>query len=361
MIRGLCLMLACTVLAGRPLPAQEVDPQKAEKDSDGKTLWYDATLLGIEGKGWTTTASPYDRLPAKAKGVVRDAVWNLSLDSAGLCVRFTTDAESLRVKWTLRNGGLAMPHMPATGVSGVDLYTRDSEGRWHFIANGRPKAVENDARFNLRIKGEHLLYLPLYNGIKKLQLGIPKGSTLSRPVVRPPGRKTVVIYGTSITQGGCASRPGTAATAILGRALDVTVINLGFSGNGRMEPELSDLLAGLDPALYVLDCIWNMSEAQVAERVEPFVRKLRAARPDTPILLAEDSSVRDTTPTAKGRILRSVYDKLTSSGVKGLHFLSNQGMLGTDGEGTVDGVHPTDLGFMRQAGVFTKAMEPLLK
>src|SRR5205085_2015483 len=136
---------------------------------------------------------------------------------------------------------------------------------------------------------EFLLYLPLYNGVSSVEIGIAKGSTLAKGPARPPERqKPIVFYGTSITQGGCASRPGMVHTAILGRRLDRPVINLGFSGSGRMEPAMATLLAELDPAVYVLDCLPNMSAAEVAERMEPFVRTLRKAHPRTPIVMAED-------------------------------------------------------------------------
>ena len=148
-------------------------------------------------------------------------------------------------------------------------------------------------------------------------------------------------------------------TAIAGRMLDTPVINLGFSGSGKMEPAMGDLLAELDPSVYVLDCIWNMTPQMVSERVEPFVRKLREARPDTPILLAEDCNFREISPTEKGRILRDVYAKLKKNGVKKLYFLANRGMMGDDWDGTVDACHPNDLGMMRQAEVFAKALRKL--
>ena len=126
--------------------------------------------------------------------------------------------------------------------------------------------------------------------------------------------------------------------------------------------EMADLLTGLDPAVYVLDRLWNMSVEMVSERVEPFVKRLREAHPDTPILLVEDSNVRNLTPTAKGCILRDIYEKLTAEeGIANLYFLANQGMLGGDGEGTVDGCHPNDLGMMRQAAVFTESLVRILQ
>jgi len=151
-----------------------------------------------------------------------------------------------------------------------------------------------------------------------------------------------------------------AYTAIVQRLLDIPVINLGFSGNGRMEPEMAELLAELDPAVYVLDCLWNMSEEMVTERVGPFVRRLRQAHPNTPILLAEDCSVSNTTPTRKGALVRKIYEDMQSEGIADLHFVSNENMLGDDGDGTVDGVHPNDLGMMRQAAVFSRSLAGIL-
>lgn len=127
-----------------------------------------------------------------------------------------------------------------------------------------------------------------------------------------------------------------------------------------MEPALAELLSELDPALFVLDCLWNMTPELVAERVAPFVRTLRETHPSTPIVLVEDSNVRGVHPTPKGRILQEVFDQLIQDGIPDLHFLPNTGMLGDDGEGTVDGTHPNDLGMMRQAQVFIEALRPLL-
>lgn len=357
------LFLSFTLLSVEsPLSADGIAPIDGTADSDGKTVWHDCKLLTVEGRGWTNTTAYYDRLPAKAEGIVRSAVWNLSHHTAGICVRFMTDSTSIQVRWILLNKNLAMPHMPATGVSGVDLYAKNKTGGWYFVGNGRPTAISNKTSFNLKHVKECMLYLPLYNGVKSVEIGIPKGRTISKfAESHDEKRRQIVFYGTSITQGGCASRPGLACTAIVGRQLDVSVVNLGFSGNGRMEPEMADLLAELDPAVYVLDCLWNMSVEMISERVKPFVRSLRKAHPHTPILLVEDSSVRNLTPTTKGRILRAIYEELTvEEEITNLHFLANQGMLGEDGEGTVDGCHPNDLGMMRKATVFTRSLALIL-
>lgn len=353
--KGLSAATACWMV----LAALCAASQRAAAET--KTVWADAAGLRVEGKGWEDTESFYGRLPARAEGSVPASVWGLGHDSAGLLARFVTDATTVHVRWKLRDNNLALPHMPATGVGGVDLYARGEDGRWRFVNNGRPTETVNTASFTVEPGRELMLYLPLYNGVDTVEIGAAPGFA-----VRPPGpsdrdaRKPIVFYGTSITQGACASRPGMAATAIAGRELDWPVINLGFSGSGKMEPAMADLLAELDPAVYVLDCLWNMTPEMVGERVAPFVKTLRAARPDTPILLAEDSSVRATTPTPKGRILRRIFNELASEGVTGLRFLSNEGMLGDDFDGTVDGCHPNDLGMARQAAVFVNALRPLL-
>jgi len=361
------VLLCIVVIAKSVACAGVIDRQKAQADPDpnSSTLWYDCKDLLIEGKGWTDTQSFYDRLPAKAEKLVREPVWGLSHNSAGICARFNTDAKSIQVRWTVTSENLAMGHMPATGVSGIDLYAKEKDGKWWFKPShkNRIKATTNTATFDLPGDEEYMLYLPLYNGVKSIEIGIDKENTISKPDL-VKCQKPIVFYGTSITQGGCASRPGMATPAIVGRRLGIPIINLGFSGSARMEPEVADLLAELDPEIYVIDALWNMNQgddADKAKRADTLVRKLRAAHPTTPIVLVEDSSYRNITPTPKGLVLRAAYEELVRQGVENLYFLPNESMLGEDGEGTVDGCHFTDLGMMRQAEVFIKILTPILQ
>jgi hypothetical protein len=171
--------------------ADAIDPKQAEADPGGLILWYDLRLLDVEGKDWADTKAPYDRLPARAEGVVRGPVWDLSRQSAGLCARFLTDATSIHARWTLTTDNLALPHMPATGVSGLDLYVRSEKGRWQWLANGRPMQKTTTTQLisgRAPGKREYLLYLPLYNGVSSVQIGIPKSSTLAKGPARPPER-----------------------------------------------------------------------------------------------------------------------------------------------------------------------------
>jgi len=339
-----------------------VEPALGKVGPEENLRWYDATLLQIEGRGWDETEESYDRLPSKAKGKVPNEVWEMSKDSSGLAVRFSADTSVIQVRWTLKKTALALPHMPATGVSGVDLYSRNEAGNWEFVNNGRPGGLSNQVAFRVRPGRELLLYFPLYNGVRSLEIGIPEQSRLLKSANYSGGRKEpLVFYGTSITQGACASRPGMAATALVGRSLNIPVINLGFSGSGKMEMEMAKLLAELEPSIYILDCLWNMTPDLVAERVMPFVRFLRIHRPNVPIVLVEDSHLWGISPTDKGKILREQFDLLEADGLRNLYFMSNQGMLGIDGEATVDRTHPNDVGFLRQAEVFAEFLAPLLK
>src|SRR5262249_54590042 len=157
--------------------------------------------------------------------------------------------------WKLRKPQLGMPHMAPSGVSGVDLYGRNADGQWRWISCGRPTDVDNRTTLAKELppgKREYRLYLPLYNGVSQVEIGLPEKATIARSTHPLLKRKPVVFYGTSIMQGACASRPGMAQSSIIGRRLERPIINLGFSGNGKMEIEMARLLAELDPAAYVL-------------------------------------------------------------------------------------------------------------
>lgn len=344
--RGIvCFLAAVLAVRAGDAPAQDI-------------TWRDAASFEVEGKGWAQTAGPFDRLPDSARGKVSPAVWQLSKQSAGICVRFVTDAAAVSLRWSLTRASLAMPHMPATGVSGVDLYARAPGGSWRFIGNGRPGAQDGNLatlRFpdGAKARRECLVYLPLYNGTKSLEIGVPPDAHLETPAPRPEGlRKALVVYGTSIVQGGCASRPGMAWPAVLGRLLDRPVINLGFSGAGTMEPPVAEPLAELDPAAYLIDCTWNMHVGPEAylDRVTRLVRTIRKARPLTPIIFAGQSHMRpEAHPTELSRSQEAAVLSLQREGVRGLVLAPGTDLIGGDGEGTVDGVHPSDLGMDRQA------------
>jgi hypothetical protein len=344
------------------------DAAAAKPKVEGGLAWYDVRDWGVEGRGWNETERYFDRLPRKAKGVVRDGVWSLSRHSAGMCCRFETDATAIWARYELSSGSLAMPHMPATGVSGLDLYARDKHRHWRWLGFVSPTATKLTVRLAEGIepgRREYLLYLPLYNGTESLEVGLAPQAAF-KPLA--PRARPIVFYGTSITHGGCASRPGMAYPAIVGRHLDWPVVNLGFSGNGTMDPAVGALLAELDAAVYVIDCLPNMSADTVAARTEPLVRQLRAARATVPILLVEDRTFANAAlipgsrqhHAASRAALRASYERLKAAGVPGLHYVEGEHLIGDDGEGTVDASHPTDLGMLRTAEALETVLRPLM-
>ncbi len=319
--------------------------------------WHDARKFSVEGLGFSDLKSPYDRLPSRAENVVRQAVWDLSRDSSGVLVRFAANTAAIHARWTLTGKTLAAPTITATASSGLDLYAKTDAGRWHWLGIGKPTQFPDntDALASGLPVGqrEYMIYLPLRNGVTSLEIGVSKGSAIEKGPARPAGRKPIVFYGTSITHGISASRAGMTHPAIL----------------GRMEPEVTKFVAELDAAVFVLDCLPNMTAKDINERAEACVKTLRTAHPKTPILLVEDRNYADNFLNASRRernetnhaAMQAVYAGLKRDKVPGLHYLKADHLLGDDGEATIDGSHPTDLGFLRQATAFQKALRKILK
>lgn len=353
------------------LPIFQLFAKAQEKPNEPILRWQNLRDFGVEGKGWTDTKNFYDRLPARAEKIVREPVWRLSQNSAGMSVRFVTDSDAIYARWTLRSPSLQMSHMPATGVSGLDLYVKEN-GRWRWLAVGIPDKFPTSEKkliTNIALqKREYQLYLPLYNGIESIEIGVPEKFTVEKSAT--DNSKPIVFYGTSIVQGAVASHTGMAYPSILGRRLNVPTINLGFSGNGRMEAEVAELLTEIDAAVFVVDCLPNLSTgAEVEERTPKVVEILRRKHPNTPIILVENliypDSILEQTKRKKylekNETLRRVYQNLLKSGVKRLYYVRADNLIGTDGDATVDGVHPTDLGFVRIADVLEPVLQRALK
>jgi hypothetical protein len=332
-------------------------------DTNG-VKWIDGKFLPIEGRMFDNVDHWYDRLPSTVTTNVNGGVRSMKHHTAGLQYRFITDSKKLTFRWKPYSKGLAMDHMPSTGVSGIDIYKQGSDGKWRYVKTGRIWSADEGGEVSLGWKPGTpcLVNLPLYNGIREFSLGIDKGAVISRLPPRKSGiDKPVVFYGTSITHGGCCSRPGLAFVNIAGRKLDVPVVNLGFSGCGRMELEMSEHLAAIDASCYVLDCLWNMDPRMTKERYEPFIRNLRAKRPDVPIVMAEQCDVYCGKPNEKDVFIRALFEKLVAEGWKNLVYLPKDKMYSGDLEGTVDGCHPNDLGMVTMAEAFEGAVAEALK
>ena len=361
-------ILATTILL-TPAIAREPSAKPSKETAKPPDLaWHAVTPDDVVGKGWKDTKAPFDRLPARAEKIVRQPIWELSRHSAGLYVDFKTNAKSISARWTLTSDRLAMAHMAATGVSGLDLYI-NRDNKWHYLATGRPsKFPTNEVELVTGLapgSANYRLYFPLYNGVSAVEIGVPAGSSFE--FKREPDRhvKPVVIYGTSITQGGCASRPGMSFAAILGRRLNVPVINLGFSGNGKAEKEIAELLGELDASVFILDPLPNLFASQVDERLPTFIQTLRKLRPTTPILLNESPRYpaiaflpeQMQRVTESNNILQRIGKAQAAAGDHHIAVISAADLAAESGETTVDGIHPTDIGFV----IMADAIEPALR
>ncbi len=340
--------------------------------------WRDATTLLIEGQAFSKTATPYDRLPAAEKPNVSAKIWELSEDSAGLSVRFVTDATTIRASWTLRHDKFSLHNMPATGVSGVDLYVRELEGdnaAWRFLAVGIPKlAIENDVEITTQLKPgkrEYRLHLPLYNGVSRVEIGVPADATIDAPAVTK-AKLPVVFYGTSIVQGAVASRPGMAYPAQVARALSVDALNMGFSGACQMEPAMVKIISSIKAQAFVIDCLPNMQVGDIEARTQLLVAAIRKNNPDAPIILAEhieyadahQKAARQDIYTKRNAALNRAVTALNTTKADNVSLITAEAMLGAGdapSESSVDGIHPSDLGMYRIAQAVTARLRALLK
>ncbi len=326
----------------------------------------------ISNQAWTKEVqSIYHRLPARAKENVRQAVWNLSKQSAGLSLRFRTNADTIHIRYRIK-GMIDFPHMPATGVSGIDLYRTSDNGNWQrcwgsysIKENSKYTFIIDDASDSYMHKaGDYQLYLPLYNEVEHLEIGVDKKFLFEAlPLIN---KKPIAAYGTSICQGACASRPGMAWTNILERKLARPVINLGFSGNGRLEPELIKLISEIDAEIYILDCLPNLRPDlhDTYQLTIDAVKQLRKKRPGVPIILTEHVGYADDGTNQKSldiyiRLnieLEKAFDSLKTEGFSNIFYLSRKD-LGLRVDSFVDKIHPTDLGMQEYA----RAYEQLIR
>lgn len=328
----------------------------------------------IQNQGWSDEiGKTYTRLPDRAEGKVTKAVWNLSRQSAGLAIHFYSNASEIKVQYAV-NGSLNMHHMPTTGVSGLDMYSINSDGLWNFCFGEYAFGDTITYHYKSILKNkqhdygyEFRLYLPLYNSIKWLKIGVPEEARFD--FVPASVEKPILVYGTSIAQGACASRPAMAWTSIIERNTGYPLINLGFSGSGKMEKEMIDFVGEIDARLFILDCLPNMSgysNQDVAKRLIESVRSIRKKH-TAPILMIEHAgysntnmdSVRKATVSNINEISLFAYHTLTKEGIKNLHYMYAD-EINLPPDGWVDYIHPNDLGMQTQAMAVEKKIREIL-
>jgi lysophospholipase L1-like esterase len=349
---------------------------KIEENKIGDWEWL--SPLGepfrVTGLPWLAQDGVYRRLPVQPSLPIRQEVDRLANFTAGVQVRFQTDSSKLAVQVVLADKA-SMYQMPATGQCGVDCYI-GAPGEQLYINTSRFDFTQTEYEATLfealpRQMRDITLNLPLYQGVKELWIGIePASATAGFPGFASP--KKVLIYGTSITHGACASRPGMAYSNILSRMFPLEIVNLGFSGNAQGEPELAHLISQIeDPALLILDYEANTpSTERLKESLPEFIRIYRERHPAVPIVvISQICLARETFDDSlyrrrEGRkqLQRETVERLRREGETNIHFVDGTQLLGPDyQECTADSVHPSDLGYYRIAESLKPVITPLLQ
>ena len=336
--------------------------------------FYDGQKFTIIGKFHDEKG--YARFPARYENLLRPEVWRRGQRSAGISIFFYTNATDIVARWTIASE-TNNTYMATTGVRGIDLYANVG-GVWRFIQTGDPKGRTSEHVLlteRTPVYREFLLNLPLYDGVDSLSIGVNIGADISKPVSSSFTGKPIVHYGSSITQGACASRPGMAYTNILARKLGRSYINFGFNGQGTFDESVGQAMCEIDAALYVVDCNPNTDETLIYDRAIKLVKQLKECQPNVPVLLMENYASTGEYfykgyPDTQGNVnfvnkkqdeLRKAFETLKKSGITQLYYQEGKDLIGLDQEGTGDGSHPNDLGMFRIAEILFPTIKEILK
>lgn len=348
------------------------------ENDNNKGLRYidiDFDELRVSGFAFRKKGEPFSRMPCDRK--LPKAVTVLARNTAGGRIDFVSNTTRIWLKVKLKEAG-HMDHMPDTGSCGFDLYMGEP-GKSYFIGTSRAKTgadIYESRMHNFLFDGEmhnFTLNMPLYSGVKSVKIGIDEDAEILPPAPWSDERP-LVIYGTSITQGGCASRPGMAYTAILGRRFNRPVLNFGFSGSGRGEAVVAASLAKVaDPGAFILDYDANTNLEEMKNTLEAFISVLRTAHPSVPLIVISGprynreiilSGDVDTPMQAKAlsaEFQENTVKKLRDAGDENIYFVNGGKLYGEKWhELSVDGVHATDAGFLIYAENLSKILAEIL-
>lgn len=327
-------------------------------------VWFNAKEAPIEvcGLAVCKTGDVFRRMPQEVADKTNDGVKYLNLHTAGGRIRFRTDSKYIAIKAVMPDNG-TMAHITMTGQSGFDLYMSDN-GNYAYVGSFIPGDRHHGYESQKPTDGKmhtYTIHMPLYDPVEEVYIGLESGATLDSP---EPYRfdKPIVYYGSSITQGGCASRPGNAYQSMIARKSNIDFVNLGFSGSGRAEQVICDYMASLDPLVFVSDYDHNAPNADyLAATHYNLYKTVRRAHPDLPYIMVSKPDFSETSPEDVRRlsIIRESYEKAVAANDRHVYFVDGSHLF--DGEFrdscTVDGCHPNDLGFFRMAVGIGAAIE----
>lgn len=303
----------------------------------------------------------FRRMPESVAKTVSEGVHWLHSNTAGGRVKFKTNSSYIAINTKMSNIG-KMPHFALTGSSGFDLYISEK-----YRASFVPPFELNDGYegvidFGSRKMREITINFPLYSDVNELYIGLSKNAKIEKTEGYKID-KPIVYYGSSITQGGCASRPGNAYEAIVSQKLSVDHINLGFSGNAKAEKEISDYICSLNMSVFVYDYDHNAPTTQHLEAThERMFKEIRKAKPNLPIIMmSRPKYILSSEEKKRLEIIKRTYENAKNSGDNNVYLIDGRTLMRLcHDEGTVDACHPNDLGFFSMAQAVIKTLKQIL-
>lgn len=329
--------------------------------------YYDVQHFTLGGQA-SPASGTYQRFASQDMEGLPQRVQELSQNSAGIYLDFHTDSPNINLRWEV-DQYRSLKNLTSIAINGFDLYAKNGE-TWQFVGVAVPQDKHSSVSILKNGDGQmrqYRLHFPLYTGLVNLEIGINPDSNLLQERETEASKK-ILIYGSSITQGASASRPGMAFPSLLSRMLNVEVLNFGFSGSGKMEAEVAEVLSTIPSDLIVLDCVPNPSPQEISQRTVPFVKRLRQSQPATPIVMVE-SVFREHAHwnmqlaqqvAAQNRAFKEAYQELKAEGMEQLYYVTSEGHIGSDHEGTIDGTHFSDLGHFRMAEKLAPILSDIL-
>jgi GDSL-like lipase/acylhydrolase family protein/SGNH-like hydrolase/esterase family protein len=353
----------------KKIDISKIDKNFVRQTADGIELKFiDAKDDSLEQCGfpWFPKEREYCRLPQRILDKVSEGVSVLSWQTSGGSIRFRTNSTVIALEVKL-DGLSNMSHMPRTGSSGFDLFTGCGKTSV-FTGNLRPDAdeVNFSGIFSKELSNkmqDYTIYFPLYNGVKEVKIGISPEAEIAAPSPFAI-EKPIMFYGSSITQGGCASRPANSYTHIAARRLNANFINWGFSGNAKGEPIMAETIAELEMSVLVIDYDANApSPEHLIDTHEAFFKIIRDKHPELPIIIISKPHFYGTELDCKRReIICATYKNALKNGDKNCYFIDGETLFGNNERDlcTVDRCHPNDIGFLRMADTVTPVLQQAL-
>ena len=340
--------------------------------SGQKVKYYNAADLNVIGKA-IPTSREFTRIDTTIYRFNDPVIDDYACHSTGLAVLFATDSPFIKARW-VTSGKNASENMTAIAQKGLDLYIKVDD-EWVFAGVGRPQ-MENGPTYS-RHEGtivksmapgrkECLMYLPLYDRLDSLFIGVDEGSYIES--IDNPFKYRIVIKGSSVTHGLAASRPGMTYGARFGRDNGFYCFNLGFSGKSKLQPEYARYLADIEADAFIFDAFSNPSAETIHENFDRFVDIIRETHPETPLIFMQterresrnfDTWREDFEARKQAAAEQEISERMKTD--KHIYFIPSDDFLGYDHLATSDGSHPTDLGFTRMLDSISPKILKILK